>query len=297
MPELRSLELFYWVAELRSFSRGAERLNTTQPAASQRIARLEAELGVRLFDRTARTATLTAPGRILFDYAERFLRLQAEMLAAMAVPGAFTGLLRLGVAETIVQTWLGRFIERAHTRYPHVSIDLTVDISPTLQALLLAGELDLAFFLGPLAGVGVANVELSQFPLAFIAAPSLALGPEPLDAAALRRIPIITYPRPTEPHALLRRLLADPSLPPPRIFGNSSLTTIVRMTQDRIGLGLIPPAVVAKELAQGALRAVATTLALPPLVFFASYREGPSEGLAAPLAKLAQTVAREWPSV
>ncbi len=294
VPELRSLELFYWVAELRSFSRAAERLNTTQPAVSQRIANLEAELGVRVLDRSARTVTLTPQGRTLFDFAERFLRLRADMLAAMATPGAFSGLLRLGVAETIVQTWLSRFIERAHALYPNVTIDLTVDVSPTMQALLLGGELDLVFLLGPVAGADAANLELSVFPLAFIAAPGLALGPEPLGPAALRRIPIITYPRPTQPHTLLRRLLADPSLPPPRIFGNSSLTTIVRMTLDRIGLSLIPPAVVARELAEGTLRQVQTTLALPPLVFMASYRHALAGGLAAPLAALAREVATEW---
>ena len=118
MPDLRSLETFFWVAQLGSFRGASERLHTTQPAVSVRIAQLEEELGVRLFDRGPRIATLTAKGRLLLDYAERFLRLRAEMMEAVADPGAMSGVVRLGVAETIVHTWLSRYIERVHATFP-----------------------------------------------------------------------------------------------------------------------------------------------------------------------------------
>ncbi|MBX9593420.1 MAG: LysR family transcriptional regulator, partial [Roseomonas sp.] len=62
MADLRSLEIFFWVARLRSFRGAADRLNTTQPAVSQRIAALEAELGVRLLERGGR-ATPAGAGR------------------------------------------------------------------------------------------------------------------------------------------------------------------------------------------------------------------------------------------
>ena len=59
--------MFLWVAQLGSFRGAADRLHTTQPAVSQRIAGLEGEFGVRLFDRDARSVNLTAKGRELLD--------------------------------------------------------------------------------------------------------------------------------------------------------------------------------------------------------------------------------------
>lgn len=294
MIDLRNLEIFYWVAELRNFSRAAERVNTTQPAVSQRISALEAELGIRLLERSSRSVVLTPKGRILLDYAERFLRLHKGMVEDLAASSSFHGLLRLGVSETIVQTWLNIFIERAHAIYPNVTIDLTVDVSPTMQTLMLNGELDLVFMLGPVTSSAVTNMELSVFPLRFIAAPDFDAGAEPLSVQHLQKIPLITYPRTTYPYALLRAAVNNSNLPPPRIFGNSSLTTIIRMTMDRIGLSLIPPAVVAQELMEGKLRVVETMLDLPDLVFTASYPRAPADGLAAPLAELARLVAQDW---
>jgi LysR family transcriptional regulator, regulator for bpeEF and oprC len=80
------LETFLAVAELRSFSRAAERLRLTQPAVTGRIKRLEAALGVRLIERTSRRLSLTGDGERSREGAERgpsgvagaFLRLRCR---------------------------------------------------------------------------------------------------------------------------------------------------------------------------------------------------------------------------
>jgi DNA-binding transcriptional LysR family regulator len=294
MTDFRSLELFYWVAELNSFSRAAERANTTQPSVSQRIAALEAELGVKLFERNARSISLTHQGRKLVQYAERFLLLRTEMLAEVGSAVAMKGIVRLGVSETIAQTWLSRFMERAHAVYPNIVIDLTVDVSPAMRDLLARGDLDLAFMLGPIDDLTMASCDLCAYSLAVIASPDMVLGEEPLSIAELRNFPMITYPKATAPYPRLREALNDPSLPPPRIFGNSSLTTIVQMTLDRIGVSVIPPVVVQRELKEGRLRIVETVLDLPDLVFTAAFPLTLSCSLARPMAELAQDIARSY---
>jgi DNA-binding transcriptional LysR family regulator len=163
-----------------------------------------------------------------------------------------------------------------------------------MRDLLGRGELDLAFLLGPLGDPTMANRELCAYSLAFIASPDLDIGEEPLSLARIRNFPIITYPKATAPYPRLREALNDPSLPPPRIFGNSSLTTIVRMTLDRIGLSVIPPIVVQKELSEGRLRIVQTSLTVPDLVFTAAFPLALMGGLAQPMAELAQEVARQF---
>ncbi|MFG1179198.1 LysR family transcriptional regulator [Xanthobacter versatilis] len=293
MVDFRSLEIFYWVSQLESFSKAAERLNTTQPAVSQRIAALETELRTRLFERSSRSISLTEKGRVLVDYAERFLRLRSAMLEAVATPEAMRGVVRLGVAETIVQTWLSRFIERAHAVYPNVLIDITVDVSPVMRDALVKRELDLAFLLGPVNEPNMSNLDLGSYALAFIAASDLSLAAEPLSRRDLLKYPLITYPKSTYPYTFLREVLSIPDIGSPRLFSNSSLSTIIRMTEDHIGLSVIPPDVIRAELAAGKLRVVETEVALPDLAFTASYPMAMGGGIAGPLAALAAEVARE----
>jgi DNA-binding transcriptional LysR family regulator len=151
MIDLRNLETFVWVAQLGGFRSAADKLNTTQPAISARIALLEDELGVKLFDREQRRATLTAKGFELLGYAERMLQLRADMLRAVSEKMAMRGIIRLGVAETIVHTWLPRLIERLNAVYPLITLEIDVDITPNLRHALVGHQLDIAFLLGPVS--------------------------------------------------------------------------------------------------------------------------------------------------
>src|ERR1700694_4678243 len=70
MVDFKSIETFLWVVTLGSFRAAGEKLNTTQPAISQRIAQLEREVGVKLLNRDHRVASPTPSGRQLMVYAE-----------------------------------------------------------------------------------------------------------------------------------------------------------------------------------------------------------------------------------
>lgn len=293
MPDFRSLEAFYWVAQLASFRRAAERLNMTQSAVSQRVAALEVRLGVRLLDRGPRTAALTPKGRQVMEHTERLLRLRADLLSSVAAPDVFSGTLRLGVSETIVHTWLARFVERAHTLYPLVKLDIEVDVTPRLRQGLIEQELDLAFLLGPVNEPRVLNLELCRYPLSFVRSPRLPMPPDPVPLSALLQVPIITYPRTTAPYIQVEQSLRQPHLPAPRVFGNSSLSTIVRMTLDRIGVSVIPPIVIRREVAYNHLQLLRTEIELPELVFTASYSATPDNPVTATLAQLARAVAAD----
>lgn len=81
--DLFQLEVFLAVAREGSFSRAAEKLYRTQPAVSQTIRKLEAEIGEALFDRSSRDGTLTEAGRVLQDYAQKLLNLRGEARSAL----------------------------------------------------------------------------------------------------------------------------------------------------------------------------------------------------------------------
>src|SRR5206468_8527115 len=100
MLDFRSIETFLWVVKLGSFRGAAHKLNTTQPAISQRIAQLEREVGVRLLQRERRMVLPTPSGRQLLVYAEKLIGRRSEMLAGVGGHSGMRGVLRPGWAET-----------------------------------------------------------------------------------------------------------------------------------------------------------------------------------------------------
>lgn len=293
MLDFKSLETFVWVATLGSFRRAADKLHTTQPAISQRIALLEDDLGVRLLERDKRSVTTTAKGRQLLEYAEQALRLRNELRLAIAGRNAMHGVLRLGVAETIVTTWLPRLIERVHVEHPRLALEIDVDISPNLRERLVAQDIDLAFLLGPVGAASVRNRPLWKLPMSFLASPRLALPPPPVPLAALAQHPLITFTRRTQPYVEIRELFSQRGLPPLRLHASASISTVVRMAADGIGIAVIPAVIAEAEIRAGSLCIVQTDATLSDLTFTASWPVTPDAEMAAEIASIAANIAAQ----
>ncbi|WP_144635714.1 LysR family transcriptional regulator [Bordetella genomosp. 13] len=294
MIDLRNIETFFWVSTLGGFRAAAEKLNATQPAISQRIASLESDLGVRLFERDARGITLTAKGYELLSHAERMLQMRRDMQEAARAKNVMSGTLRLGVSETIVHTWLSRLMERLSDAYPALMVEIQVDTTTALETQLVSHQLDLAFLLGPVDEARAENLPLCTYPLRWLAGPKLKVGRQPITLQRLAQWPIITYSSTTEPHQSVRRMLLDAGVATPRMYGSSALSVIVRMAQDGIGTAVIAPVFLHKEIAQGELRVLDVKAPeLPPLHYTASWMRGPDSVVARRVAEEAVRIARE----
>jgi DNA-binding transcriptional LysR family regulator len=297
MVDFKSIETFLWVVTLGSFRGAGQRLNTTQPAISQRIAQLEREMGVKLLNRDHRVASPTPSGRQLMVYAEKLISLRSEMMAEVGDRSAMRGVLRLGVAETIVHTWLPRLIKSVNTAHPNLSLEIEVDITPNLSARLLGQEIELAFLLGPLSASGVRNRVLCDYPIGFLASPSLGLGTGPLKVQDLAKFPIITFPRKTQPYEIVRSLFNRPDLPPIRLHASASLATVIHMAIEGLGIAVIPTSIVENELADGRLQLLSTDLKIPPLTFSASWLASPDTLAVELVADLAAGIAQDSAAV
>ena len=136
----RLLRPFVALADELHFGRAAERLHVSQPALSQQIARLERQLGVRLFDRTRANVELTAAGAEMLAPAR--VSVEAAAAAAEAARGA-GGELRLGLspgAHYVAQPLLAEFARRR----PDVRVRASQDSSGALAAQVARGALELA---------------------------------------------------------------------------------------------------------------------------------------------------------
>jgi DNA-binding transcriptional LysR family regulator len=289
--EFRNLETFVWVARLLNFRLAAERLHTTQPAVSARIAQLELELKTRLFDRKPRRIELTTAGAALLIQAETMLDLRSEMLAS-AVATAQRGRLRLGVPETIVHTWLPALVERITAEHTAVTVDLEVDSTPNLLAALIGDRLDLAFLHGQVPDQRFFTESLCDFPLGWFASPILALGRGKISLARCVERPIITHRRGSAPYAAVQTALTEAGLWPARLFGSSAIAGIVRLALDGIGVCVVSEAVVRREVEAGLLVALDVGMALPPVAFHVSIRHGDKARLAGVVARMAEDIAR-----
>lgn len=292
----KRLETFVWVATLGSFRKAAERQFTTQPAISSRIAALEEELGVKLFERDCGPGpiALTAKGKELLPYAEKIIFMSQQLCKRADTAQSLSGLLRLGVSESVVHTWLPEFLSRLHTEMPNLDVEMTVDVTSNLRAGLLDRSLDLAFLMGPISEPSIANRDLCRFPLAWVASPALALPDRLLYLEELVRWPIITYARTTKPFAEISHKFRELDGPPVRFFSSSSLAACRRLALDAVGISTLPYAMIAPELESGALRRIRATWAPTELAFTASFPAVPSNPMAELAAELAVKTAQSY---
>ena len=149
--ELRALRYFVTVADELHFGRAAQRLHIAQPAVSRQIARLERELGERLFDRSPRRVRLTAAGHRVLAAARDALAAADRVRSAAAGPA---GVMRIGTAAGATAR-LERGIDALRERSPEFGFVL-VDLPPAERLdALRQGEIDLALARGVTAAPGV----------------------------------------------------------------------------------------------------------------------------------------------
>lgn len=291
---VRFLETFVWLARLRSFRLTADHLHATQAAISSRISALEQELGVRLFERGPREVTLTQDGTKALPFAEQIVQLKRSMLASVGDRSKIAGMLRLGVIESVVHTWLPDLLKRLREEYPKLTIELTSDTSANLSSQLTNGNLDAAVLTTPVTGADVINVALGSLPMCWLASPALRLSDEPLSETELATFQIISFPRHSQPHAFLADLFAHAGEINAQINCLSSAAAIIKLVVDGFGIAVLPAAFVIKELEDNQLQVLQVTHRVPALPLLATYRRSPDSFLAESIARLARTVMLDY---
>lgn len=150
--ELRALRYFVMVAEELHFGRAADRLHIAQPAVSRQIARLERELGVRLFDRSPRRVRLTAAGHRVLDPAREALA-AADRVRVVAREQA--GVMRIGTGPGQFTARLERGIDALREQAPAFDVVLVDLPLPARLNALRQGEIDLALVRGVRSAPGL----------------------------------------------------------------------------------------------------------------------------------------------
>ncbi len=166
--EIRQLEALVGIADHGTFSNAAETLGTVQSNISNRIARLEAELGTELVNRT--TGTLTESGVIVVDRARRILtELRAIASDVSELNAEIRGQVTLGMIGSAGRWIVPLLLENVRQRYAHINLRISEGTNSALEPRVVNGQLDLAVLAWPVMADELTEVDLFTEDLVVIA--------------------------------------------------------------------------------------------------------------------------------
>ncbi|MFC9789667.1 LysR family transcriptional regulator [Rhodococcus sp. NPDC127528] len=248
--ELQQMRYVLAVAETKNFTRAAEQCLVVQSALSHQIARLERELGAKLFDRTSRRVQLTPAGEAFLPAARQSVeaaeRARAEVAAAA---GEIGGTLAIGAIPTVGAIDLASSLRDFRARHPQVRISLRMGASGDLVDQVRQGALDVAF-LGLPPGVeptGVRGIELGRGELVALvpAGHPLAEGRE-VDLRMLSDETFVDFPAGSGGRAQSDEAFAAAGVRRRVAFEVMAVDFFARLIRQGLCIGLLPAAVVSE---------------------------------------------------
>ena len=250
---LKQLRYFEAVASACHFGRAAEACAVSQPALSVQIKDLEQALGLQLFERRPRQASLTPFGE---DFAKRVRGILQGVDGlqdlARAARGGLGGRLRLGVIPTIAPYLLPRLLPRLTSAIPGIDVQVRETITPRLTLDVLDGRIDAAIVALPIDEPGLTEFELFREDLVLVRHESDADAPTP-GPENLTDMRLLLL---EEGHCFRDQALSFCSTSAARRregLDGSSLSTLVQMVGAGIGVTLIPEMAIPVEVPSAAV--------------------------------------------
>jgi DNA-binding transcriptional LysR family regulator len=260
--DLRQVEVFFYVAKYRSFSKAAAALLLTQPTISGHIKVLEENLDLILFDRLGREIRLTQAGEVLYDYARRLLAIKtAALQAVQELHGGLRGELVIGGSSIPGQYVLPHILGKFKPQYPEITVVLT--ITDTMETLdrIVRGDLELG-----LVGAKVPHPHVSYHPivedelvLAVAADHPWARRPT-VALAALQEAQFIQRERGSGSRLVVEQTLLEHGLDPVnlRVIAEMGTTEAIKQgIKAGLGLSFISRVALVDEIRAGSICAVA----------------------------------------
>lgn len=253
--DLRALNIFIEVAELGSFTRAGEKLGYSQPTISFQIKQLEKEMGAQLFDRIGHTVSLTDAGRDALGYAQQIRNTCQEMLLGTAQRREPTGVLRLGMADSLCEPLIVGHFARFRADYPQVCLHITTIDTSALLACLDRNEVDMICTMDDHVydtNYIIANEE--EIEVHFVASPKHPLASlEQVDVTKLLEQPFLLTEKGMSYRRLMDEQLARNSLEITPVLETGQADLICKLVGDNMGLSFLPDYVTEQMVRTGRL--------------------------------------------
>lgn len=196
--DIRDWEAFACLVALRHFGRAADELGVTQSAISQRIAKLEADLDLKVLHRSNMGVEPTDAGRALLPHAKALLAAKRNALeAASALKKHGSRPVRMILSNAIAHTALLLQLRRALEQGDGMGFEVDVETADEIETKLLNREYDFAITTLPVSRDGLQQELMTKLPMG-VAVPSEG-GFDRVSVSDLCKNPLLTMPRATEP--------------------------------------------------------------------------------------------------
>ncbi|MDZ5602206.1 LysR family transcriptional regulator [Pseudomonas sp. RP23018S] len=257
--DLANLSAFIAVAECSSFSAAGERLHLTQPAISKRIAGLEQQLNVRLFDRLGREVGLTEAGRALLPRAYQILNVLDDTRRALTnLAGEVGGRLTLATSHHIGLHRLPPLLRTFTRQYPDVALDIQFMDSEAAYDEILHGRAEIAVItLAPEPHALLQAVPIWRDALDFVAAPEHPLARSSgVTLAEVAGHSAVFPGGNTFTHHIVQRLFESQGLTPNIAMSTNYLETIKMMVSIGLAWSVLPRTMLDEQVAPIALEGI-----------------------------------------
>ena len=276
--ELRQFRYFIKIADLGSFSKASRALHIAQPALSQQIALMEAELGHQLFLRESRGVRLTEPGRAMYSHAQRLLRQVEDTFSAVKHSAAQpVGKVSVGLPLSTASQYALPLLAAVRERNPGIEIEFFDEISGNLIHGLNSGRLDLAVLVNDEDALLLPGVQLMDERLFLVSRPDARPTRKTMSLRQLPGLPLALPGsgqgvRPILDQALAQRGL---KLGPLAVCANS-MSIMRHALLEGLAHGVMPWGAVCDDVQAGRLTLTSITPALTRRVHVCA---GPDAGL------------------
>ena len=249
------LQAFLQVAATGSFSQAAEQLLLTQPAVSKRIAALESDLDVRLFERLGRRVLLTEAGRALLPKAQHIVREMRESRRLITdLQTEVGGILQVATSHHIGLHRLPGILKTYCTRYPQVTLDLQFTDSEAGWQAVIEGKVELAVVTLPqIVSAQLSVTPVWDDPLEAMVCASHPVLTVPDVVSAVLALPLIVPEKTTETRQMIEKHFADAGYLLNIGIETNYLETIRMLVSVGLGWSVLPLSMLNAELAPLAL--------------------------------------------
>ncbi len=250
--DVNQLEVLVAVANEQSFSRAAQALHRTQPAVSQAIRRLESELGEPLFDRSSKDGTLTAAGRVLFDFAEQMLNLRhGAHRAIKELKDLQQGKLALSANEYTVM-YLLPVLAVFRARHPHIKVEVKRSLASRIASEVLGRGVEIGVVSFRPADQAITSIPVIMDELALIVAPGHPLAAkETVSVRELGAESFIAHNVASPYRERVVHTFAKHKTPLNISMEMPTLEAIKRLVEREMGVALVPRLTAEAEIARG----------------------------------------------
>ena len=255
---IETLKIFCDLADLKSFSKTAEKHLLSQSAVSQQLAQLELAHKCQLINRKKRPIELTKAGRLLYqafkDMLDRYEQLRSELNALKSSAGS-----RINVATifSIGMHTLPDYVKKFMVSYPNVNVHIEYFSASKIYGLVLSGDVDVGLVAVPKIDKRLEVYDFEAEPLMFVCSPKHPLSREPkVDIHKLQFERFIAFEKNVPTRAWIDGILERYNVVVRPMMEFDNIETVKRAVEINSGVSILPETAVLQEVASGTIKAV-----------------------------------------